>query len=67
MIDCAGNFNNGCEGGDTCNLLEWLWMESVAIQMMSVYPLQADNGDSVCRTNLKGVIHPIVRNFTCDL
>lgn len=65
MIDCAGNYNNGCEGGDTCNLLEWLWLENVGIELMSTYPSQIS--DSACRMKLNGATHPIVRNFTCDL
>ena len=24
IIDCAGNNNNGCDGGDTCSLLAWM-------------------------------------------
>nr|XP_040220291.2 cathepsin O-like [Anopheles coluzzii] len=31
VVRCAANGNNGCDGGDTCRLLEWLAEESYRI------------------------------------
>lgn len=47
MIDCAGNGNFGCSGGDICSLLMWLETTKVNIQMESEYPLTWKTDD--CR------------------
>lgn len=39
MIDCAGNGNFGCEGGDICSLLMWLVGGKVKIFPEVSYPL----------------------------
>lgn len=39
LIDCAGNGNSGCEGGDTCSLLEWLVDKKINIELDNKYPL----------------------------
>ncbi|XP_055373936.1 cathepsin O-like [Condylostylus longicornis] len=38
MIDCGGNFNRGCLGGDTCDLLKWLKTEKIQIFPRKFYP-----------------------------
>lgn len=65
MIDCAAN-NNGCLGGDTCNLLEWLVQEKVNIRTTDAYPL--NNVDTQCKM---GEVNDMpqtvqVNNFTCN-
>uniref|UniRef100_A0A182Q861 Cathepsin O n=1 Tax=Anopheles farauti TaxID=69004 RepID=A0A182Q861_9DIPT len=38
VVRCAGNGNNGCDGGDTCRLLEWLAEESYRIGAAATCP-----------------------------
>lgn len=38
MIDCDVN-NYGCEGGDTCSLLDWLLKTKTKIMPETNYPL----------------------------
>nr|CAD7401915.1 unnamed protein product [Timema poppensis] len=38
VIDCARNGNMGCDGGDTCNLLEWLVASKTSIEPEKMYP-----------------------------
>ncbi len=66
MVDCAAN-NNGCLGGDTCNLLEWLVKENVVIQTMKDYPI--NDTDTQCKmgaiiTNMTQTAQ--VNWFTCE-
>lgn len=45
MIDCSEN-NNGCNGGDTCSLLEWIKINKIRVAPASNYPLTLDrNGE----------------------
>ena len=39
FIDCARNGNMGCDGGDTCNLLQWIIDNNVSIKEEQDYPL----------------------------
>lgn len=48
MIDCARNGNNGCMGGDTCMLLEWLAENRIPIRTEAEYPLADDNKNFTC-------------------
>lgn len=70
MIDCAENNNNGCLGGDTCNVLQWLVQKNVSIQTMKEYPTtQNDDGSSQCKMEqLKNGASQSVRvnKFTCE-
>ncbi|XP_055544504.1 cathepsin O-like [Wyeomyia smithii] len=34
IIDCAENGNYGCDGGDTCRLLEWLQNEQIKVNTL---------------------------------
>lgn len=38
-IDCAGNGNQGCDGGDTCSLIMWLADNKIKIEPEKGYPL----------------------------
>lgn len=65
MIDCASHNNHGCNGGDTCNLLEWLVQEKVNIHTMAAYPMSAD---TQCKmSDIKNISQIIqVKSFTCN-
>ncbi|KAK9497523.1 hypothetical protein O3M35_004228 [Rhynocoris fuscipes] len=58
MIDCAGNGNLGCNGGDTCSLIEWLVFNKINIETEKEYPLVLKNeisiGENVC-----GIAHEV--------
>ncbi|XP_037038649.1 cathepsin O-like [Bradysia coprophila] len=66
MVDCAENNNNGCQGGDTCNVLEWLVQKNISIQTMKEYPTNNNSGH--CKmgefTNGSQSVH--VTKFTCE-
>ncbi|XP_018900974.1 cathepsin O isoform X2 [Bemisia tabaci] len=64
VVDCAGNGNAGCNGGDTCSLLKWLVMNHVPVKLEKDYPLVLK--DEVCRLNgFEGGIE-VADNYTCD-
>lgn len=49
VINCAGNGNFGCEGGDTCRLLEWLKQENVKLNtLQQCQALESKNNGSTC-------------------
>lgn len=49
VINCAGNGNFGCEGGDTCRLLEWLKEENIKLNtMQQCETLKGDKDGSNC-------------------
>lgn len=49
MIDCAQNGNDGCKGGDTCMLFEWLAENHIPIRTETEYPLSNDNQNVTCK------------------
>lgn len=49
MIDCARNGNNGCKGGDTCMLLEWLTESHIPILTEPQYPMSNDVQNITCK------------------
>lgn len=68
MVDCAAN-NNGCRGGDTCNLLEWLVDEKINIQTMKEYP--TNNEAAECKMEMtnknNGSSETLqVNRYTCE-
>lgn len=66
MIDCAANGNNGCAGGDTCLLLQWLKKEKVPILTEDEYPINSDQ-NSTCKNSVHADQHYVrVMNYTCD-
>lgn len=68
MIDCAGNSNFGCNGGDICSLLMWLTSTKVKIQRESQYPMTWTT--DTCQLNNEisssATIGVRVKDFTCD-
>lgn len=67
VIDCAGSDpssgNHGCEGGDTCSALSWMWSRRVKLLKESEYPLREDSGSCLLPFPDHGVV---VKNFTCE-
>lgn len=51
MIDCAKNGNNGCAGGDTCMLFEWLAENRVPIHTEDEYPLTNEDKNMTCKVD----------------
>lgn len=71
MIDCAKYGNNGCKGGDTCLLLEWLARNKVQIRTDAEYPLANTDQNVTCKAEnvvgegaAKNSVHVI--DFTCN-
>ncbi|XP_055327078.1 cathepsin O-like [Sitodiplosis mosellana] len=48
MIDCAENENRGCDGGDSCLLLEWLVEDRIKILTDREYPRSKDGMNQTC-------------------
>lgn len=48
MIDCTENENRGCDGGDSCFLLEWLVENKIKILTESEYPRSKDGMNQTC-------------------
>lgn len=49
MVDCARNGNEGCAGGDSCLLLEWLKENHVNIRTETEYPLAKSGLNETCK------------------
>lgn len=71
MIDCARNKNNGCKGGDICNLLQWLYLNKINIEYENYYnELSIKNKIDNCKINttVENIIHAKkigIKNFSC--
>ena len=67
VVDCAGSDpssgNHGCDGGDTCSALSWMWSRKVKLLEESEYPLRGDSGACQVPFPDHGVV---VKNFTCE-
>lgn len=63
IIDCAGNGNLGCNGGDTCSLLDWLEYNNIAIEPEKAYPLNWKTNACKLQGPEKGVR---VASHTCS-
>lgn len=64
MIDCAGNGNLGCMGGDICGLLDWLFKNNVTIQSEKEYPFTSKTEKCHMKTSLpKKNIH--IKKYSC--
>lgn len=61
MIDCAGNGNGGCVGGDTCLLLGWLNETGTGIVTEEEYP--TDLREAKCRKIGLGKV--AIKDFKC--
>lgn len=70
MIDCAENGNSGCEGGDSCLLLEWLALNKVQIRTEQEYPKSKDGMNQTCYMFLDKTTKDMdlyqVSDFTCN-
>ncbi|XP_015928798.1 cathepsin O [Parasteatoda tepidariorum] len=65
VLDCAASPNNGCAGGDTCLVVEWLYKSGTEIVLEKDYPFVGK--DQNCKKNVKSEKSvKIARNFTCD-
>lgn len=64
MIDCAGNGNNGCYGGDTCSLLSWLTSNNVNIETENEYPTKYEE-NSTCSARDNQSEYYRVSDFSC--
>lgn len=64
IIDCD-IYNDGCDGGNICNLLLWLQDYKIKIQYSSDYPtvFKGDSGDCKMNTTAPGVE---IKEFSCD-
>lgn len=62
MIDCAKNGNHGCEGGDTCSLLQWLLTSESKVTTETLYPTFFKT--KACTTQPK--IGVQIETFSCD-
>ncbi|KAK6626353.1 hypothetical protein RUM43_006664 [Polyplax serrata] len=63
MIDCAKNGNHGCEGGDSCSLLQWLTITKTRVTTNHVYPFTYKTGYCNAKFSKTGVQ---VKNYTCE-
>lgn len=64
LIDCAGEDNHGCDGGDTCSVLVWLTETATRVQLAKDYPTRGDDGECRVKNPDKGIL--LAANFTCD-
>lgn len=62
VIDCAGNGNMGCNGGDTCSAVDW--MTGIKLTSEAQYPLTLQDGSCKLRATPVGV--QVNKNYTCD-
>ncbi|XP_058821387.1 cathepsin O-like isoform X2 [Topomyia yanbarensis] len=67
VINCAGNGNFGCDGGDTCRLLEWLQDERIELSTLSdCLSIQSHKNGSDCEFQKAGNREFIsVERFSC--
>lgn len=66
MVDCARKNNFGCNGGNTCNLLDWLVDSNVTIVNKNLYPDSETGWTAECRKidDIKSGVQ--VNNFICE-
>ncbi|GJQ65309.1 hypothetical protein Trydic_g7428 [Trypoxylus dichotomus] len=63
MIDCS-IVTNGCDGGDTCTLLEWLKYNNVSILREDDYPLHLVTEECNIKNISKTGIY--VKSYKCE-
>lgn len=63
MIDCAAYENDGCNGGDMCSLLTWMYERNISVVPEADYPLQLKNQQCKLEKNMNG-IH--ISKYGCD-
>lgn len=64
MIDCAKNGNYGCEGGDSCSLLDWLISSNIQIYPEKTYPLSYETQTCRLKPPKDGGVK--VKGYSCD-
>ncbi|XP_063237533.1 cathepsin O-like [Bacillus rossius redtenbacheri] len=64
VVDCAKNGNLGCDGGDSCNLVEWLVTNNVPVEPEKEYPLAWQT--QTCRIKASDTGVRVAPNFTCN-
>lgn len=64
VIDCARNGNLGCDGGDTCSLLDWLTENRIKIEVEKDYPLKLKTDVCKIKKNISGV--EVAPDYSCD-
>lgn len=67
VINCAGNGNYGCEGGDTCRLLEWMRESNVKLNTLKDCETsqQLKNGTECAFQNATVGDYMAVEKFSC--
>ncbi|XP_074650452.1 cathepsin O-like [Tubulanus polymorphus] len=63
MIDCAGNGNYGCSGGDICMALSWLQTTKMKLVTENKYPLT--NKSNYCKMFPTGYTGIPINSSTC--
>ncbi|XP_031635960.1 cathepsin O-like [Contarinia nasturtii] len=70
MIDCAENGNDGCGGGDSCLLLQWLVENQIKIRTEREYPRSEDGMNQTCHVLLDdsafGLESYQIFDYTCS-
>uniref|UniRef100_T1J1Q3 Peptidase C1A papain C-terminal domain-containing protein n=1 Tax=Strigamia maritima TaxID=126957 RepID=T1J1Q3_STRMM len=64
VIDCARGENNGCEGGDTCTVLEWMDKTRFNLTSENDYPLT--DVQATCKAVESATRLQLEKNFTCN-
>ena len=64
LVDCSGEENKGCLGGDTCSALDWMDKNNVALVSARQYPNKDHAESCKSKSDIPGV--RIRSNFTCD-
>ncbi|XP_054714811.1 LOW QUALITY PROTEIN: cathepsin O-like [Uloborus diversus] len=65
VIDCAAKPDNGCEGGDTCLTINWLYEDKVKLVPAKDYPFDGKTGTCKEKVTSDTTVQ-VARNFTCD-
>ncbi|XP_067124865.1 cathepsin O-like [Centruroides vittatus] len=64
VIDCATGTNRGCDGGDTCEALDWMYENKVKILTEKQYPLTDKEDNCKAIRPKEGV--ELKFNYTCE-
>ncbi len=65
LVDCSGEDNKGCAGGDTCAALDWLHKANVTVQRAADYGPSLDHAE-VCHAQKDALGVQIRANYTCN-
>lgn len=64
LVDCSGEDNKGCSGGDTCAALDWLYKKNITVERSSQYP-SLDHAEA-CHAEEGALGVQIQANYTCN-